>query len=203
MPRDLANDAATSTTFLGVFAPGLVGAAVIPLFLSIGGNDLFEKTLRGEAGYIYNLFLIFGFCALAGLSAPSFVESMAAKALATEAKKEAKEAKDDAEKAKEGAEDAKDETKELKANLPESPASAQTKNFSLILKSAGNRAEKQVLQAFANSGYSLRTVRGLSRDSGLRDADLERTIAALVDKELLKSVTTKRGEVMYQINPKK
>ena len=76
--------------------PGIAASLVVPLFLSVGGNSIFTKVLDNtiDSGAMPDLFLIAGFCILAGVAAPNFVNALAHKALsiAKEADKKAERA---------------------------------------------------------------------------------------------------------------
>jgi hypothetical protein len=175
---------------LDIFIPGIVAAFVVPLFLSIGKNDIFTKVINGEQ-YSENMFIVFAFCLLAAVSARSFVNALARQALqkATTAEK----------KADEASELASEELRTIKSVDAHAQA-AQTKAAADILDSfQGTEQEKLVLRSLVDGDYVRRSVTGIAKETGLDKREVRDVLRNLTARGIVTEAQSKRtGSLLYQ-----
>src|SRR6478736_3768723 len=69
-------DPAGLVGFFAIVIPGVVASFAVPLFLSIGKSEVFPNLINGSK-FAENGLIVFGFCALAAVSARSFVTALA------------------------------------------------------------------------------------------------------------------------------
>ena len=183
---------------------GAAASLIVPLFLSIGNNDIIQKILAGTAtSAASDMLVVAGFCVLAGATAPSFIDNLAKKALAVaEANKE---------KVKQLAAETQ-ETKELVAEeregRPESVDAAQRLNEARPLGGAGldlvrlgmqsaSPSEQSVVDAIAGGPYLYRSIGGISADLGMDRAKVAAALGSLVASGVLKTRKTGNGVTLF------
>lgn len=194
---------------LQVVVPGMVASFLIPLFLSIGKSDLFRKVLQGGAGYTESLFILFGFCLLAAVSARSFVNALASQAFqkAQAAERVASQAENIAAETKNQIEETKDIVAENLEGLEDlrnvtDKDSAISHREAAILEGGfeGTEIEKAVLQALSSSDYARRSLSGIARDTGLAKDDVRKALRFLIQKDRVAEIKSQRtGSLLYQV----
>lgn len=173
-----------------VIWPGIAAALVVPLFLSVGGNSIFAKELTDDVDVIPNLFIIAGFCVLAGAAAPSFVSALAQRALSV-----ARQADKKAERA--------ENLGEVATEPAENNGQAKTKAVSDVVQEHINAIadphQKIILSALVNSEYAWRAVGGLAQATGLERSSVRAALMDLKSRELVvDKISTRTGNVLYQ-----
>jgi type II secretory pathway pseudopilin PulG len=197
-----------------VIFPGVAAAFVVPLFLSIGGSGIFKEALQQDALFGYNLFIIAGFCILAGVAAPTFVNALAKQALnaADQANKAANQAKALAEQARKRAENAEniaDVTNEAVENQPAGTDGPSITLFSLERKQdldvvePADTDEARVLKAIgAHKDITTRTIGGIVKESGLDRDRVEQAIAALLSAGKISEASSSRtASRLFRLKP--
>lgn len=172
--------------------PGIAAALVVPLFLSVGGNSVFSKTLSAanNSDTIQSLFLIAGFCILAGVAAPSFVSALAQRALsvAKEADRKAERAENLGEAAIESAE-----------NVGQEKQIGPSEQIKTRVSELTDQNQKLVMNSLINSEYSWRAVGGIASATGLDRSTVRTALGELkamgmvVDKQ-----STRSAGMLYQ-----
>lgn len=180
------------TTYRDWFWPGIAAALVVPVFLSVGGNSIFTEALSVSVGVemVQALFVIAGFCTLAGVSAPSFVNALAQKAFAL-----AQEADRKAERAENLGEAANELAENRNTAVQDEPSEESQKRAEQITDSN----QKLVYQTLTNSDYDWRSVGGIASATGMGRTEVREALAALKAKDFVtdkKSVRT--GSMLYQ-----
>jgi hypothetical protein len=179
--------------FPHIVVPGIVAAALVPLFLSIGQSDLFQKLLDGTKT-VHNAFVLFGFCLLAAVTARSFVESLAKEALQT-----ARDAQTKAAAAKDTAEGTRDVLAEHAENQ-DLPLEKGAQDQSEALRDAGVSGQQEVvLKSLLEGSYVRRSVTGIARETGLTKDSVRNALQDLIIKDLVVERESKRtGALLYQ-----
>jgi DNA-binding MarR family transcriptional regulator len=130
---------------------GIGCAFVVPLFLNMISSTLLQQAEEDPMDY----FVFAGFCVIAAASSKRFISSVSARVL-----QEVKEAKGEAEKATKLAE----ASIESQAEPEELPGGSRDAMAAIALVSD---PESKILEALANSKYTMRTVGGIRKDSGI------------------------------------
>jgi DNA-binding transcriptional ArsR family regulator len=144
----------SETTVFYCFKQIVVGigcAFIVPLFLNMISSTLLQQAQNDPVAY----FVFAGFCVIAAASSKRFISSVSARVL-----QQVKEAKGEAKKATELAEasiESQAEPEELRGGARDSIADVR------LVSDPGSK----ILQALANSKYTMRTVGGIRKDSGL------------------------------------
>lgn len=168
---------------------GIGAAFLVPVFLNMISSDLLAQTAQDS-----NQLLVFaGFALIASISSRSFISNISQKVLkeAQEAKKEANEVKEElASVQSEVAPIVERETEH--EILPETgDESSQTKDIPL------SENEMKVLKALGESKFTLRSIVGLSKDSGLDKESVTSELNNLIYKELAVQTMGKKGLRWY------
>ncbi|MEH2701164.1 MULTISPECIES: YEATS-associated helix-containing protein [Rhizobium] len=184
-----------------VAVPGVAAAFVVPVFLSVGAsNSVFTEALTGGADFWYQLTVIAGFSILAGVSAPSFVNAVALKALRT-----AEDAKqnvaavnsrtDELENSVEAAVEESENTDAPKAR------SAPTNSKPLLRHYVPDSAEHKILSSLLESQYTRRTIGGIVGSTGLPRAQVRESLAKLIaDRKVVETKSAKTQSPLYSLS---
>lgn len=183
---------------------GAAASLIVPLFLSIGNNTIIMSILTPNAPDIASkMLIVVGFCVLAGATAPSFIDTLAQKALVV--------AEANAQKVKQLAAEAQ-ETKEIvaeeRANRPASSGTAGVKTFSgalgkidFGLESLGmpsaSPSEHSVVDIIAGGPYRLRSIGGIAADLGIDRSQAATAVSGLVASGVLEAKRTSTGVTLY------
>jgi hypothetical protein len=190
--RYIWNAEQSSAKWSDVVFPGVASAFVVPLFLSVGDSGIFKDVLAGQ-DFWSNVFLVAGFCTLAGVSSHSFVNALAQRALQT-----AQEARDKVEKVQNDV-DAAVETLE---NDGEADASSnklsENQKADIKNKPDVSSVEAKILDAFFQSVYTRRTLGGLVRDTRLERSEVRSGLMSLIKQGLVgENISQKTGNPLY------
>jgi hypothetical protein len=175
---------------------GIGASFLVPLFLNMISSNLIDS-IKGtnQVPADQSKLLVFaGFCLVAAISSTAFIRTLSDRILS-----EAKAARKEAEEAKLEAAQAKDEVLEVQATID--PIIDKETEPEPTLENAGKRSvmaglsedARKLLDAFARSKYTHRSVRGLSKDTGLEPPDVERILADLVKQGLVSQRDSKGG----------
>jgi hypothetical protein len=188
-----------------VMFPGVAAAFVVPLFLSVGDSGIFKDALAGGTDFWHNLFVIAGFCILAGVSAPTFINALAQRALRI-----AEEAKEEAKTRSESVENKVEAVSEVIENSPDAAPPVETpfdlrlsmEAMAPDLKSsfAPSSAEAKLFAAFGRSGFTKRTIGGLAKDTELDRTSVKLALSELVKQAIVEeTVSQKTGSSLYSL----
>jgi hypothetical protein len=167
---------------------GIVASFMVPLFLNMISSNLIEA-VRGTAnnpGDLSKLFVLSGFCLVAGVSSRAFISTLSARVL-----RETKATRNEMQQMKREFEPIreKETEKEPQEILPLSVSVADD-------MSIGENAKK-VLKALADGRFTLRTRTGIANDTGIEKDAVNKTLDDLVEERLVRRV-----KVMVQGEPK-
>jgi hypothetical protein len=174
-----------------------VGASfLVPLFLNMISSNLIDtiKGTGGSTGDQTKLLVFAGFCLVAAISSTAFIRTLSDRILS-----EAKAARKEAGEAKIEAAQAKDDVLEVQATIDPivdketEPEPAPDQNAALALSGGLSENERKILDAFARSKYTHRTLGGLSRDTGIEKEEIEILLQDLVSKGLVGKRESKNG----------
>lgn len=161
---------------------GLVASFAVPVFLNMISSNLIDSikgtsTITAEPS---KLFVLLGFCLVAAVSSRAFIGTISDRIL-NEAKVARKEVNQ-----------IKNEVQPIIAQATETdPGESQTKFLAKFVSTAKAKVtdeEKSVLDAFANSKYTFRTLSGLSSEVGLDKGHLTPLLEELVKKGWVQSI---------------
>ncbi|TLD46313.1 MAG: hypothetical protein FAZ92_01424 [Accumulibacter sp.] len=169
---------------------GVTAAFMVPLLLNMISADLIDKIrgVNGQPGDYSKLFVLAGFCLVAAVSSRAFIKTMSERVLqeVRSAKKNAEEAKEDAAEAKAAVapfvEEEISENEIDKKDLPETPEVDLTE------------PEKKVLKAMVSSSYSMRSITGIAKDTGLAKLSVSHVISTLMRKGLVVQAQSSSGQ---------
>jgi ABC-type multidrug transport system fused ATPase/permease subunit len=159
---------------------GVVAAFIVPLFLNMASGDLIDK-IRGVDGKLPDyskLFVLAGFCLVAAASSRAFIQSISQRVLqeARSANKMAEAAREDAAEAKAAvAPFVEEEALDEQENSPKLHEGTQLAEL--------GPDEKLVLKAMATGNYSLRSITGIAKDSGLTRAAVNAAVTSMLVKK--------------------
>lgn len=181
-----------------VLVLGGAAALVVPLFLSIGNNSIIADILGAQTSgaVAAEMLVVVGFCVLAGATAPTFIESLAQKALSLAKKNEAR-----IETLGEKAQD----NLELVAEQIEATAHGKPGVVALAVKPAGELPnvgpdEKRVLAALNNDSFRRRSVTGIARETRFGKDKVREILAALIEAGHVQAMpSSKTGVVLYEL----
>ena len=174
-----------------------VGASfLVPLFLNMISSNLIDsiKGVGGMPGDQTKLLVFAGFCLVAAISSTAFIRTLSDRILS-----EAKAARKEAGEAKLEAAQAKDEVLEVQATIDPiidketEPEPAPDKTLTLALTAEPSENERKILDAFAQSKYTHRSLRGLSKDTGIEAGEIERLLSNLASQGLVGKRESKNG----------
>ncbi|HLA36749.1 MAG TPA: YEATS-associated helix-containing protein [Rhodocyclaceae bacterium] len=169
---------------------GVVAAYIVPLFLNMASGDLIDKIrgVDGKAPDYSRLFVLAGFCLVAAASSRAFIRSLSERIL-----QEARAANRKADEAKEQAAEAQATVAPLvEDDVPTSVVSVAEESAAreVIARSEAPRIElseleRKVLKAMADSGFSMRSMTGIARDSAMSRVHVSTTLNSLIAKGLV------------------
>jgi DNA-binding NarL/FixJ family response regulator len=175
---------------------GVVAAFIVPLFLSMASGDLIDKIrgVDGKAPDFSKLFVLAGFCLVAAASSRAFISSISERVL-----QQAREATEKAEAAQEDAAEAKaavapfveEEAEDKSGNNPDEEGP------SIVIQLSEN--EKRVLKAMASGNYSLRSITGIAKDSGLDKSAVNVAITELLKKKYVAQGQSSSGQPRWYL----
>ncbi|WP_269929521.1 YEATS-associated helix-containing protein [Aminobacter sp. HY435] len=181
-----------------VFVLGAAAALVVPLFLSIGNNSIIEDILGPQTtGSVADeMLIVVGFCVLAGATAPTFIDSLAQKALSLAHKNAGK-----IEVLNEKADENLDlVTEQIEASDRSKPGAApQAVKQPAELPNVGSD-EKRVLAALNNAGFRRRSVSGIAKETHLGKNEVREILAHLIEAGHVSAMQSARtGVVLYEL----
>lgn len=173
-----------------------VGAAfMVPVFLNTISSRLIAEITGTEvtSEILSKLLVLSGFCLLAAVSSRAFIRSMTDRLLreVSAAKKEAKEAKEQAKNA------------EAIADLTVEPDVQTTPATKELMKGTETPAidvsdtEKQILKAMVESRFSMRSISGIAKDSGLSSPTVNSSLGTMLAKALVAEGKNKDGQLRW------
>lgn len=173
-----------------------VGASfMVPLFLNMISSGLIDQ-IRGTATSIADpakLFVLAGFCLVAAVSSRAFIQSISERVI-----RELKETRDVAEDAKEQAAVAvaaaaplveADTAETIAATAEAVPALQLTAN------------EAKIARSLATSSYSMRSLSGIAKDTGLDRSTVNATLTSLIEKGMLGQGRNSEGKPRWYLTP--
>lgn len=179
-----------------VLVLGTAAALVVPLFLSIGNNDIISNILKpaDDARVAADILVVAGFCVLAGAVAPSFIESLAQRALSLARKNEDRiESLDEMTQG-----NLELISEQIEAGNQASPAAATPRIATLSISATGD--EGRVVDALNSSAYVRRTVAGISADTGIGRDKVREILDTLIRKgDVLRTTSGKTGVLLYEL----
>lgn len=172
-----------------------VGASfIVPVFLNTISSKLIADITGTEitSDILSKLLILAGFCLLAAVSSRAFIRSMTDRLLreVSAAKKEAKEAKEQAKNAADIAE-LTVEPETLAATTKSLIADTETPTIEVT------ETEKQILKAMVESRFSMRSISGIAKDSGLSAPTVNSSLGNLLAKALVSEGRNKEGQLRW------
>ncbi|MBA1140394.1 YEATS-associated helix-containing protein [Mesorhizobium neociceri] len=180
--------------FLRVGVPGIAAAFVVPLFLSVGQNEIISQILASDdiLPILDDMLVVFGFCILAGATASNFIDSMAARAL---------EVSDQNRKSISSIKQENNVQSDLIAEIIENKgqrveSSTESLNYDPKIL---NAKENSVMSALRNDEYVRRSITGISKETAISIPELRSILAGLARKGLVKDyISNRTGSILYQ-----
>ena len=169
-----------------------VGASfTVPVFLNMISSTLISE-ITGEvadAKVVAKLLVLSGFCLLAAVSSRAFLRSLSERVL-----QEVKTAKIQAEEAREAATDARTAVAPF---IEEEIATAESAHGNALPRAAAPEVtsdERKILKAMTTSRFSMRSLSGIAKDTGLAVETVNAMISALLRKALISEAKSKEGQ---------
>ena len=186
-----------------------VGAAfMIPVFLNMISSKLIAdiKPPPMEPSNVANLLILGGFCLVAAVSSRAFIRSLTDRVLQdiSKAKKDAQEAKQDAEDAKKLAANAEGiAALSVPSDVADDPVSASHALAAPVdtLKPKLSELEAKTLASMVNGRTPMRSVTGISQDTGIPKDQVNSAITALIAKDLVAQSTNKESQLRWYATP--
>lgn len=175
---------------------GVTASFMVPVFLNMISSDLIDQ-IRGvgktTADYS-KLFVLAGFCLIAAVSSRAFIRNLSERIL-----QQVKSANRKAEQAKADAADA------MAATAPLIEAESEPGDSSAALAAPNGPVptadELRVWQAIKNSSYSLRTLSGIAKDSGMPKEAVNGSLSTLMAKGLVHQTLSSKGQLRWYASP--
>lgn len=177
-------------------AVGVTASFMVPLFLNMISGDLIDKIrgVDGKPADYSKLFVLAGFCLVAAVSSRAFIRSLSERVLqqVKSANKKADEAKEDAAEAKAAVAPLVEE---------ESPDDLSSLNASRapITETAQEENEAAVLKAMTTVSFSLRSISGIAKDTGIEKSVVNSTLTSLIGKGYVAQSLSKSGQPRWYI----
>lgn len=171
---------------------GTGASFLVPLFLNMISSNLIQDTKTDNI----KVLVFAGFCLVAAISSASFITTLSDRVLSA-----AKEAKKVAIEAKHEAEQAKDEIEEVQATITE-PEPQHQPQLTLQTADADASLPKRVLDAIATNKYAYRTLRGISRETGIDKDTLKNILDEMVQNGVLGLKMGKAGNHLWYVTDK-
>jgi len=167
---------------------GVIASFLVPLFLNMISSNLLDaiKGTANTAGDVSKLFVFAGFCLLAAVSSRSFIATLTDRVL-----KEAKATRQEVKQIKSEVEPIIDKETEKE------PQEISPLTVSVADNISTNDDVRKVLNALANSRFTLRTRTGIVQETHIDQVEVDRILATLVETGL-----AGRAEIMVHGKPK-
>lgn len=157
---------------------GLCASMMVPLFLNVISSKIVDEILgiNGAKQDLSRLLILAGLCLIASISSRAFITTISDRLLNM-----ARDAKREAHIAGEAVKAVKEDVQPLIAKETEAETGAEA---SVAPKSIIQLTdtEKQVMLAFIKSDFSLRSLGGIAKDSGLAQFTSQKVLEMLVEK---------------------
>jgi hypothetical protein len=182
--------------FVRSITVGVGSSFLVPLFLNMISSNLIDSIVGTNAAPkdLSKILVFAGLCLVAAISSTAFIRTLSDRILS-----EAKAARKDAKQAKLVAEQAKDDVGEVQATIDPivekgtEPEPSLGKGATSAEVNSLSEIEKTILEAFARSKYTHRTLRGLSLDTGIEMDKIEPLLSSLASTALVGRLETKNG----------
>jgi DNA-binding MarR family transcriptional regulator len=177
---------------------GVAASFMVPLFLNMISGDLIDKIcgVDGKTANYSKLFVLAGFCLVASISSRTFILSLSERIL-----QEVKSANRKANEAKEEAAEAKAAVAPLVEDEVADDMSALAESNEIISSAEVAENEKAVLKSIVESPYTLRSISGIAKNSGLRKSVVNSTLSSLIGKGLVAQSIGSSGRPLWYITP--
>lgn len=174
-----------------------VGASfMVPVFLNTISSRLIAEIAGTEftSEILSKLLILAGFCLLAAVSSRAFIRSMTDRLLReiSAAKKEAKEAKEQAKNAEEIA-DLTIEPEPLPPPATRTLTEGEVETPSVEI----TETERKILKAMVESRFSMRSISGIAKDSGLSSPTVNGALGSMLTKALVAEGRNKEGQLRW------
>jgi predicted transcriptional regulator len=176
-------------TMLRSLLVGIGASFMVPLFLNMISSNLIDS-IKGSAtspGDKSKFFVFAGFCLVAAISSRAFISTLSDRIL-----KEAKEAKSEAREAKASVQEVQSDIEPIVAKQTEQESATESISSSLAEVHVQDD-EKKILDVLANSSWTLRSLTGIARDTGMDKAEVAKILEELVRKGLVARKTGEKG----------
>lgn len=160
---------------------GIGAAFMVPLFLNMISSGLIDS-IRGTSQGTQDpskLFILAGFCLVAAVSSRSFINTISERVL-----QEARDAKKKAEYAQEQAAEARAIVAPYVEGESQDESSVRTQLVNDKTEMVISNDEKIILSAMTTGPYTMRTIAGIAKDTGLDRAQVNEYINLLMAKGL-------------------
>jgi hypothetical protein len=169
-----------NTGFWQSLLGGIVASFMVPLFLNMISSNLIEtvKGTANNAGDLTKLFVLAGFCLVAGVSSRAFITTLSARVL-----REAKATRNEVQQMKREFEPIREKEIENEPQEMIVPLSASVADDMSIEEDA-----KKALKALASGRFTLRTRTGIANETGLEKDVVNKILDDLVEMRLVRKV---------------
>jgi YLATT-like protein len=177
---------------------GVGAALMVPLFLNMISSGLIDTVLgsNGLAPDSSKLFVLAGFCLAAAVTSRAFIQNISERVL-REIKDELRDTK---KQVREEIKESKEQVVKLSNTVVDSSAEPELISESYASTDAWQEHEPYLspdelamLTAMTNTRYSLRTISGLAKDTGLDKATVNAVLTSLVSQGLAGQGLTSKG----------
>ena len=162
---------------------GIACAFVVPLFLNMISSTLLETAQTDATPCRY--FVFAGFCVIAAISSKAFISTMSDRLL-RQVREEVREVK------------ASVEPVLLKETEPDQPTPGASRVGPLASRPD---AEREILKALSSGKYSLRTLNGIAKETGLDANTVSGHIKSLMNDGLVTKRTGEKGKDLWCLTP--
>jgi hypothetical protein len=155
-------------------------AMLVPLFLSIIGNDIVEIILSGSPGtraWLYAIAKLLGFCILASFYSNRFLSDLSNRVL----------------KVENDTQTLKKEVSQIEPAVIEGQESQPRAEQATAAREAVSGDLATILKAFLSSSVPARSVEGLALSTGIDEERLIPLLDDLVSRKLVQRIETSRG----------
>lgn len=171
-------------------ATGLGASFLVPLFLNTISSDLVNQLVDNDSsnGSPADIFIFFGFCLIAAISSKNFIRTLTDKII-----RETRETKREVEAAKEDINEIQTVVSPLvEAETPETELPTNKKAAVKHSKPL-SADEKKILKALTTSRYTLRSMHGLSNETGIGREKISQILPSLIEKRWATKIQGKKG----------
>jgi regulator of replication initiation timing len=161
---------------------GVAASLLVPLFLNMISSEIIEKSKND----IYQLFVISGFCLTAAISSKAFIKSISDTVIK------------DIKKVRDEVTNVKQEVQAIVENNTEqdTPFDELAHHLDLVQQRQPDDkdADKiKILKALAESIYTFRSLKGISKDTGLDVEHVNKTLSELISQDLVNQYPKEQG----------